>query len=107
MNYEYGSKISTDLKQERQGKLNSASIGHILHLKATSPIITHTANRQFFPDKYLCALTPFFLEEELLLKLIIGIILVPGLQELEPGNRKGDRSANKTYSPAATHLGSE
>lgn len=45
----------------------------------------------------LCALAPFLLEEELLLELIIGVVLVPGLQELEPGSREVDKSRTRTH----------
>lgn len=91
-------------------KLNSANARHTLHLKVsvkpTNPISAHPED-YFFPDTYLCAFSPFFLEEELLLKLIIGIILVPRLQELKPRKREGDESFNKTRSLAVTPLGSD
>lgn len=44
-------------------------------------------------DGYLCAVAPFLLEEELLLELVVGVILVPRLQELEPRNKDKDKSA--------------
>lgn len=50
-------------------------------------------------DTYLRAIAPFFLEEELLLKLIIGIILVPRLQELKSEQKKKENgSFTKTSS---------
>lgn len=110
MNYECGSKISTDVKQERWEKLNSANARHTLHAEASvesaTPVSAHPED-YFLPDTHLCAFSPFFLEEELLLKLIIGIILVPRLQELKPRNREGDESFNKTRSLAVTPLGSD
>lgn len=48
-------------------------------------------------DRYLCTVAPFLLEEELLLELVVGVILVPGLQELEPRSRDEDESATRTH----------
>ena len=110
MNYEHGSKISTDVKQERWERLNSANARHTLHLKVsvkpTNPVSARPED-YFFPDTYLRAFAPFLLEEELLLKLIVGIILVPRLQELKPRDREGDESFSKTRSLAVTPLGSD
>lgn len=40
--------------------------------------------------RYLSAIAPFLLQEELLLELIVGVVLVPRLEELEPADRGGN-----------------
>lgn len=41
-------------------------------------------------SEYLCATaSSFLLQEELLLKLVVGVVLVPGLEKLKPVNGKG------------------
>lgn len=37
---------------------------------------------------YLCATASFLLQEELLLKLIVGVVLVPGLKEFKSAERR-------------------
>ena len=38
---------------------------------------------------YLCATASFFLQEELLLKLVVGVVLVPGLKKFKSVNSEG------------------
>lgn len=45
---------------------------------------------------YLRAVGPLLLQEELLLELVVGVVLVPRLQELKPGDTKGGRGVNRT-----------
>lgn len=49
---------------------------------------------------YLRAVGPLLLQEELLLELVVGVVLVPRLQELKPGDTKGGRGINRTAQAA-------
>lgn len=92
-------KVLTDLKQisHEKGQVrfstpkNERKINQRFH--APWAQFSASENQGCLPAhphwQYLSAVAPFLLQEELLLKLVVGVVLVPGLEELEPADTKG------------------